>query len=200
VRLPGVVVVVNRWKIVRGHATAERTRWMRKPKPATARCWCCRRGVRWCAHPRGLLVVVVARQPEQGSCCSQGVGGRGLADFSGSKPCPRMMVAGVSVRDDAKSRTEKNEVFCRAYATGKERVGSVAMKRQRKCCRCPRPSEVDSDGRGGKLLLLRSRKVGGCGEDNTLFISIVLQDYSLYALHLAIPPPWGFHLSNPPNI
>jgi hypothetical protein len=33
-----------------------------------------------------------------------------------------------------------------------------------------------------------------------LFISIVLEDYSLYALHLAIPPPWGFHLSNPPNI
>ena len=36
--------------------------------------------------------------------------------------------------------------------------------------------------------------------DNTLFISIVLEDYSLYALHLAVPPPWGFHLSNPPNI
>ena len=28
----------------------------------------------------------------------------------------------------------------------------------------------------------------------------MLEDYSLYALHLAIPPPWGFHLSNPPNI
>jgi hypothetical protein len=31
--------------------------------------------------------------------------------------------------------------------------------------------------------------------DNTPFISIVLQNYSLYALHHAIPPPWGFHLS-----
>ena len=43
----------------------------------------------------------------------------------------------------------------------------------------------------------RDRSVEG---DNTLFISIVLEEYSLYALHLAIPPPWGFHLSNPPNI
>ena len=41
---------------------------------------------------------------------------------------------------------------------------------------------------------------GGGVRDNTLFISIVLEDYSLYALHLAIPPPWGFHLSNLPNI
>ena len=36
--------------------------------------------------------------------------------------------------------------------------------------------------------------------DNTLFISIVLEGYSLYALRLAIPPPSGFHLSNSPNI
>jgi len=35
-------------------------------------------------------------------------------------------------------------------------------------CRCPRPSEVDSDGRGEKLLLLRSWKVGGVGVDNRL--------------------------------
>jgi len=40
--------------------------------------------------------------------------------------------------------------------------------RQRKCCRCPRPSEVDSDGRGEKMLLLHLRKVGGVGEDNGL--------------------------------
>ena len=35
------------------------------------------------------------------------------------------------------------------------------MARQRKCCRCPRPSEVDSDGRGEKLLLLLRGRLGG---------------------------------------
>ena len=41
------------------------------------------------------------------------------------------------------------------------------MAQQRKCCRCPRPSEVDSDGRGKKFLL-RAWKVGGVGVDNSL--------------------------------
>jgi len=44
------------------------------------------------------------------------------------------------------------------------------------------------------------REIGLWREIIRFFISIVLEDYSLYALHLAIPPPWGFHLSNPPNI
>jgi len=42
------------------------------------------------------------------------------------------------------------------------------MVQPRKCCRCPRPSEVDSDGRGEKLLLFRPQKVGGVGVDNRL--------------------------------
>jgi len=59
-------------------------------------------------------------------------------------------------------RKEKlNEVFCRARTTGKERVGSVAMAQQRKCCRCPLPSEVDSDGHGEKFLLLLHGRLGG---------------------------------------
>jgi hypothetical protein len=35
--------------------------------------------------------------------------------------------------------------------------------------------------------------------DNTPFNSLVLQNFSLHALLHVIPPPWGFHLSNPPN-
>jgi len=35
------------------------------------------------------------------------------------------------------------------------------MARQRKCCRCPRPSEVDSDSRGENLLLLLRGRLGG---------------------------------------
>ena len=73
------------------------------------------------------------------------------------------------------------------------------MARQRKCCRYPQPSEVDSDGRGEKLLLLRSQKVWGVGVDNTPFNSLVLQNCSQHAHHHVIPPPWGFHLSQPPN-
>jgi len=46
------------------------------------------------------------------------------------------------------------------------------MVQQRKCCRCPCPLEVDSDGRGEKLLLLRSWKVGGVGVDNKQLQSI----------------------------
>jgi len=63
------------------------------------------------------------------------------------------------------------------------------------------PEGISSEiGGGNKRLFGGERKFCGGVKDNTLFISIVLQDYSLYALHLAIPPPWGFHLSNPPNI
>ena len=102
----------------------------------------------------------MAGQTGPGLCCSQGVSWRGQADFSGSEPCPQVLVVGVSVWVDEKARTEKNEVFCRASATGKERVGSVMTARQRKCCRCPRPSEVDSDGRGEELLFLRLWQVG----------------------------------------
>jgi hypothetical protein len=39
---------------------------------------------------------------------------------------------------------------------------------------------------------------GGVGDD-TPFNSLVLQNFSLHALLHAIPPPWGFHLSQPPN-
>jgi len=69
---------------------------------------------------------------------------------------PWILVVEVSVRVDANMRTEKNEIFCHTGVTGKERVGSVVMAQQRKCCRYPQPSEVDSDGCAEKLLLLRS--------------------------------------------
>jgi len=39
------------------------------------------------------------------------------------------------------------------------------------------------------------RKCRGGVEDDTLFISLLLQYYRLCALLHAIPPPWGSHLS-----
>jgi len=43
------------------------------------------------------------------------------------------------------------------------------------------------------------RKSWGGIAENMPFISLVLQYYRLYALHHTIPPPWGSHISKPPN-
>jgi len=103
---------------------------------------------------------LAAGSQDRGAAVAEVWVGVGLADFSGSKPCPRGFEE-ESGHTDAKDATrEKFVVFCCAGVTGKERVGSVVMARQRKCCRCPQPSEVDSDGHGEKLLLLRPWQVG----------------------------------------
>ena len=80
------------------------------------------------------------------------------------------------------------------------------MARQRKYCRCPRPSEVDSDGRGEKLLLLRGRlgcvaRIIDCVEKNLqtsycalLFILFLPSVESQLARKTDTVPP--YHIMN----
>ena len=54
-------------------------------------------------------------------------------------------------------------------------------------------------GGGGHSAISWVERGGSVERDNTPFNSLVLQNFSLHALLHVIPPPWGFHLSHPPN-
>jgi hypothetical protein len=63
----------------------------------------------------------------------------------------------------------------------------------------------DSDHSSCHVVALVPAPVYGCVKgrsvesDNMQFHANATKDYSLYALLLAVPPPWGSHLSRPPE-
>jgi len=86
--------------------------------------------------------------------------------------------------------------------TGQDRVGAWRRPRTGQdkdkvgARRRPRTGQ-DKDKRvvGGGLRFF----IGEQGNKQVAVNSIVLQYYRLYALLHAVPPPWGSHLSHPPD-